>query len=193
MSSKLFSEGKIGNLSLRNRTVMPPMATAFCADDGSITDRVVNYLAERAKNGIALIVAEASTVHPLGIVDPCGSRIDDDRLIAGFAKLTRAIHAEGAKVALQLGHGGRQCSSKVTGALPVSASPIPYRGHETPKALSVEEVWDLVKAFVKAAKRAKEAGFDAVEIHGAHGYLITQFLSPLTNRREDIFGKNIQG
>lgn len=185
----LTSPINIGNLQLKNRMVMPPMVTNYAYSDGSVTDRLVAYHVERAKGGVGLIIVEASYVHPSGKGFKNQVGIYSDRLLPGLRRLVEAVHAYGAKIAIQLYHGGRQTSSKVTGQPLLAPSPIPCATiGETPKELTREEIASLIQAFAQAARRAKAAGFDAVEIHGAHGYLINEFLSPYANKRADEYG-----
>lgn len=180
---------KIGNLQLRNRMVMAPMVTNYAYDDGSVTDRFKAYHVERAKGGVGLIIIEATYVHPSGKGFPNEVGIYSDRLLPGLRALVDAVHAHQAKIAVQLYHGGRQTTSEVTGQPIVAPSPIKDPTEpEVPKELSKDEISVLVQAFGEGARRAKAVGFDAVEIHGAHGYLINQFLSPYSNRRKDEYG-----
>jgi len=191
---KLFEPFKIGTMELKNRIVMPPMATNFSAEDGLVTKRLKNYHVERAKGGVGLIIVEGAYVEPRGKGSVRQVAVDHDNKIPGLRELATAVRANGAKVALQLFHGGRQSLSSISGTQPVSASEVFCRlTREAPRALTVQEIKDVVEAFAEAARRAKEAGFDAVEIHGAHGYLINQFLSPLTNKRTDQYGGDVKG
>jgi len=191
---KLFEPFKIDTMELKNRIVMPPMGTNFSAEDGSVTKRLKNYYVERAKGGVGLIIVEGAYVEPRGKGSTRQLAVDHDNKIPGLRELATAVQANGVKVALQLFHGGRQSHSSIIGTQPVSASEVPCRlTRETPRALTAPEIEDVVEAFAEAARRAKEAGFDAVEIHGAHGYLINQFLSPLTNRRTDQYGGDVKG
>lgn len=189
----LMSPIKIGNMQLRNRIVMPPMVTNYAYEDGSVTDRLRAYHVERAKGGVGLIIVEASYVHLSGRGFQNEVGIYSDRLIASLRSLVDAVHTHGAKIAIQLYHGGRQTKSSVTGQPIVAPSPIPDPTEpETPKELTKEEIAELVKAFGEAARRAKAAGFDAVEVHGAHGYLIDEFLSPYANKRTDEYGGSLE-
>jgi 2,4-dienoyl-CoA reductase-like NADH-dependent reductase (Old Yellow Enzyme family)/thioredoxin reductase len=191
---KLFEPFKIGTMELKNRIIMPAMGTNFSAEDGSVTQRLINYHVERAKGGVGLIIVEGAYVEPRGKGSVRQLAVDHDSKIPGLRELAAAVRANGAKVALQLFHGGRQSHSSIIGTQPVSASEVPCQlTGETPRALTVPEIKDVIEAFAEAARRTKEAGFDAVEIHGAHGYLISQFLSPLTNRRNDQYGGDVRG
>jgi 2,4-dienoyl-CoA reductase-like NADH-dependent reductase (Old Yellow Enzyme family)/thioredoxin reductase len=190
---KILEPIQIGKITLKNRFVMPPMVTNYAADDGAVTERFKAYHQTRAKGGVGLIITEAAYIHPnaKGFKNQVG--IHKDELVAGLKELTEAVHKYGAKIAVQLYHAGRQTTSKVTGMSVVAPSPIPCPvKQEMPKELSLEEIKDLVEAFGAAARRAREAGFDAVEIHGAHGYLLNQFLSPYSNKRTDEYGGTLE-
>ncbi|MEM3726324.1 MAG: NADH:flavin oxidoreductase, partial [Candidatus Bathyarchaeia archaeon] len=190
---KLFEPFQIGTMKLKNRIVMPPMGTNFSNEDGTVTQRLTNYHVERAKGGVGLIIVEGAYVEPRGKGSIKQLGVDHDNKIPGLRDLVTAVKANGAKVALQLFHGGRQSHSSIIGTQPVSASEVPCRlTGETPRALTTSEIEELVEVFAEAARRVKEAGFDAVEIHGAHGYLINQFLSPLTNKRTDKYGGDVK-
>ncbi len=190
---KLFEPGRIGSLELKNRLVMPPMATNYASKDGQVTERQIDYYEERAKGGVGLIIVEISCVDsPVGRGMVRQIAIDDDKFIPGLRKLAKAIKKHGARAAIQLHHAGRQTSSKITGHQPVAPSPIPMLEGERPKPLTLKAIQELIERFGQAAVRAKKAGFDGVEIHGAHGYLISQFLSPLSNHRQDTYGGSVE-
>jgi 2,4-dienoyl-CoA reductase-like NADH-dependent reductase (Old Yellow Enzyme family)/thioredoxin reductase len=186
---KIFEPIKIGNLELRNRIVMPPMATGFGNSDGTVNEKLIRYYERRGEGEIGLIIVEATAIHPSGIGFRGGLGIWDDRFIPGLKELAKRIKKNGAKSAIQLFHAGRQTRSKLIGTQPVAPSPIPwFPMGEMPRELRAEEIEELVERFGDSARRAREAGFDAVEIHGAHGYLICQFLSPSSNKRRDEWG-----
>jgi len=190
----LLSPGNIGTMKVKNRIVMSPMVRNFATTDGAITQSLIDHYAARAKGGAGLIIVEASYVHPSGRVWHQGIGIDDDRHIPGLGALTDALKHWGSKVEIQLVHGGRQSTTAVS-KLPVvapSAVPCPVTG-SFPRELSTQEVADLIEAFAQAARRAKIAGFDGVELHGAHGYLMSQFFSAHVNRRGDKYGGDIKG
>lgn len=185
----LFSPFKIGNIELKNRIVMPPMATHFADLDGSVNDRHIAYYVERARGGVGYITSEHTGVLKQGRAFPNMALIDADQQIPSFKKLVEAIHQESGKIVIQINHAGRQTSSSVTGSPIVapSAIPCPVR-KEMPHAISFEEIQKIVEAFGEAARRVKETGADGVEIHMAHGYLLNQFLSPFSNQRTDEYG-----
>jgi 2,4-dienoyl-CoA reductase-like NADH-dependent reductase (Old Yellow Enzyme family)/thioredoxin reductase len=190
----LFSPFTIKGLRLSNRIVMPGLASFLIQDDGSITDKTVEHYRLRAAGGPGMVIVEACAVSPEGIVSPHQARIYEDRFIEGLARIAAAMKAEGAVPAVQLHHGGRQTSIKVIHRKPLAPSPIPcptIRGEVAP--LSVSGIQELVVKFGDAAERAKAAGFELIEIHGAHGYLINQFLSRFSNIREDAYGGDVQG
>ncbi len=184
----LFAPVAIGSLTLPHRGIMPPMVVNLCDLDGSVTDRFIAYHVARARGGVALNITEAAYVHHSGkgFVRQLG--IEHDGQVPGLRRLTDAVHAVGGLIAVQLFHGGRQASPELTGGV-VAPSPIPCPVvRAMPHELTVPEIAKLVQSFVHAGVRAREAGFDAIEVHGAHGYLINEFLSPHTNHREDAYG-----
>ncbi|VUT25510.1 MAG: FAD-dependent oxidoreductase [Candidatus Methanolliviera sp. GoM_oil] len=185
----LFKAIRIGDMDLKNRIVMAPMGTGFASEDGTVNDKMINYFSERAKGGTGLITTEAACVDSTGAAGPRMLRADDDKYVLSMSKLAKAIHENGAKASLQLVHAGRYARSQFTGVQPVAPSPIPSRyTKETPRELATEEVEEIIEKIGDAARRAKDAGFDAVELMGCTGYLFSQFFSPLTNKRKDRFG-----
>ncbi len=190
---KLFTPRQIGKLELKNRIVMPPMATNFADLEGNINERHLAYYRRRARGGAGLIIFEHTGIAKEGKAFPNMALIDSDARIPKFQKLVHAVHGEGGKFFIQINHAGRQTLSSITG-FPVvapSAIPCPIR-QEIPRALSPGEIEELIRAYAEAAKRAREAGADGVEIHMAHGYLLNQFLSPFSNRREDQYGGSLE-
>jgi 2,4-dienoyl-CoA reductase-like NADH-dependent reductase (Old Yellow Enzyme family)/thioredoxin reductase len=192
MFEKLLSSAQIGTMKLRNRFVVPAMNTHFGNFDSTVSQQQIDYYATRAKGGFGLIVTEFTAIDPRGKASPREIGVWSDEFIPGLKKLVDEVHAHGAKIALQLHHGGRQTvPSSIGGLQPVAPSCVPCPLMQVmPHELSTEEVWDLVEKFGAAAARAKKIGFDAVEIHGAHGYLIAQFMSQYSNKRLDEFGGN---
>ena len=186
---KLFEPASLGPLRLHNRMVMPPMATLFGNPDGTVSDRLLDYYHRRARGGVGLIIVENTAIHPAGVNYSGTLEIHDPRFEAGLSELAAALKEEGAAAAIQLFHPGRQIHPKYRGNYPVAPSPIPcpVMGGN-PKELGRDEIRGLVQCFVDGAVRAKAVGFQAVEIHGAHGYLVDQFLSPWSNRRNDDYG-----
>ena len=184
---------RINTLLIKNRIVFPAMCTKYAAPDGGVTERMLRYYEERAKGGAGLVTIEATSVDPTGNSFSRGLSIADDARLPGLTDLARRVKRHGARISIQLQHGGRAALPQFSGhAVPlVSAIPgvTPY---DNSVILSEEEIARLVECWGKAAIRAREAGFDAVEIHGAHGYLINQFMSPLTNLREDAYGGSFE-
>lgn len=190
----LFSPIEINGLELKNRIVMPPMETNKATHEGGITDWIINHYVKRARGGVGLIIVEHIFVLPNGRFSPRQLGLYKDDLIPGFRQLADAIHAAGVPCILQLNHAGSRTKSEVIGGQTVSASAIPLpTGGEVPRELLADEVLEIEHAFASAAGRAKEAGFDGVEIHGAHGFLLNQFASPLTNKRNDEYGLDMTG
>lgn len=191
----LFKPGKIGTLSISNRIIMPAIATSYASDSGGVTDWMIRYYNERAKGGAGLIIVESTAVESRGKAGVTQLRIDEDRYIPGLNRLAEVIKLYGTAAALQLNHGGgKTLRSYAEGHEPVAPSSILYgRAQQVPAELDQEQIEIIAERFAEAAERARMAGFDAVEIHGAHGYLIAQFMSPYTNRREDAFGRDVEG
>lgn len=191
--ARLLAPVRVGPLALRNRIVLSPMQVDFNGPDGGVTDRTVAYYAERAAGGAGLVVVEATDVDfPVGRITPHQLRADDDRFIPGLRRLAQAVQREGARALLQLQHAGRRTSSALTGHRPVAPSAVANHLGETPRELAPEEIAGLVDRFAAAAVRAELAGFDGIEIHAGHGYLVSQFLSPFYNRRQDAWGGSVE-
>jgi len=180
-------------MEVANRFVIPPMITNLGSPDGTVSEALVAYWAARATGGWGLLIVEATAIDPKGKALPAELGIWDDSFVPGFKMLTDLGHKHGNRMALQLHHAGRQTASMITGSQPVAPSPVPCPFmKEIPRELLAEEVWALVEKFGDAAVRARQAGFDAVEVHGAHGYLIAQFMSAYSNKRTDTFGGGLQ-
>lgn len=187
----LYERGAIGTMSLRNRLIMAPISTNLANADGTVSDNLVFHYAERARGGVGLITVENVCIaYPLARHGAAQPRIDSDAFIPGLRRLADAIHQGGAKASVELTHPGMNADLRyLAGETPVAPSAVP-RSQDglTPRALSHRQVREVVEQYVEAARRAREAGFDAVELQACHGLLINQFLSPLTNRREDEYG-----
>lgn len=187
--SSILSPLKIRSMELSNRVVMPPMGTNLGRKDGTVSDENLAYMARRAKGQPGLIITEITGVHPDGVVGPSQIGAYDDRFIPGLAKMAEAAHNEGCKIAMQIHHTGRESLYLLGKGRAMAPSAIPsivFKG--MPREMTIEDIQETIACFGSAARRAREAGFDAVEIHGAHGYLLTQFLSALTNQRSDHYG-----
>jgi len=168
----VFQPITIKNMTVRNRFVIPPMDTGYGSEDHEVTDQLIAYWRRRAEGGMGLIIVEYTSIDPGGRCNGTQLGIYDDGFIPGFRRLTDAVHEEGAQIALQIHHGGCRAKPEHAGGEIVAPSAFPDPGvGVVPRELSVPEIGELVDAFAQAARRAKEAGFDAVEIHGAHGYL----------------------
>ncbi len=188
----LLDAMRIKSLELRNRLVMPPMASGLATDDGETTDRLVSHYRERAP-GVGLVIVEHSYVMPAGRLHKRQLASDTDAATTGLSLLAKAVQECGAKVALQLNHAGAKALADAVLGAPSGPSAVPVPGSDVvPRELSPAEIEDVVVAFGRAAERTKRAGFDAVEIHGAHGFLASQFASPLTNHRSDRYGGDQQ-
>ncbi|MEK7848790.1 MAG: FAD-dependent oxidoreductase, partial [Chloroflexota bacterium] len=189
----LFSPIRIGTMTLENRIVMPPMVSRMGAPDGGVTDCLVDYYEERARGGAGLVIVEFScTDSSTGRIRPTQLNIDDDRFIPGLRRLAQAIKRHGAKAAIQIGHGGNASSTAAIGRQAIAPSAVTRPGYEPPREMTHDEVQALIARFGEAAIRAREAGFDGVEVHAAHHYLGQQFLSPVWNRRQDEYGGSLE-
>ena len=186
----IFEPLTIKHMTLKNRIVMTPMGTNYGEQNGEMSFLHINYYEQRAKGGTGLLIVEnASVDSPEGSNGTTQLRIDHDSYIPRLFKLSETVHKHGACIAIQINHAGASAQSARTNMQPVSASNIPSKaGGEIPRPLEKEEILRIVKKYGEAAKRAQIAGFDAVEIHAGHSYLLSQFLSPITNKRTDEFG-----
>lgn len=185
----MFQPIQIGPMTVANRFVMSPMGNNFANTDGSMSERSASYYGARAKGGFGLITFEASVVYQEAKGGPRKPCLFDDSTISSFQAVIAACHQAGAKVSIQLQHAGPEGNTQITGFPLKAASAIPAAyGRETPKAISKEELYRLIECYGDAAVRAKKAGADAVEIHCAHGYLVSTFISARTNKRVDEFG-----
>lgn len=193
--AQLLQPLTIGSLTLSNRLVMPPMATAKAFSDGMVSRELLDYYAEKSAGGyISLIIIEHSYISPEGKASACQLSVATDDAIGGLQQLAETIHQNGSKAILQINHAGSAASNQIIGTIPLAPSAIsnPRKGN-MPRAVERAEIAYIVEAFQEAARRVKEAGFDGVEIHSAHGYLLNQFFSPLTNHRSDEYGGDVQG
>ena len=186
----VFSPLTIRGMTLKNRVVMMPMGSDFAGHDGELSDEHIKYYELRARGGTGLIMVENVCVkYPEGSNGTTQLRLDKDCYIPRLFTLTEACHRQGALMGIQINHAGASAMSSRIGMQPVSASRFPSKaGGEIPRGLSKEEIASIAKDYGTAAKRAVNAGFDVVEIHAGHSYLISQFLSPTTNDRTDEFG-----
>lgn len=190
--TRLFQTGNIGTLRLANRLVRSATAERMATDEGTVTPKLIHLYEDLARGGVGLIISGHMYVHPGGKCHPEMTAIYDDIFLPGLADLAAAVHSNGGKAVVQINHGGMQCSEETVPAL-VAPSDITSDLLPRPaRALREDEGFEIIEAYGQAARRVKEAGFDGVQIHGAHGYLVSQFLSPLVNRREDRWGGTAQ-
>jgi 2,4-dienoyl-CoA reductase-like NADH-dependent reductase (Old Yellow Enzyme family) len=188
---KLFEETQIKGMALKNRMLRSATWEGMCGPDGRPTDQLVKCYADLAKGEVALIFSGCTYVSLDGKGFPGQMGIYSDSFAVEMKELTAAVHDQGGKICMQLHHAGGQTSAATTGTQPVAPSPVKAKQFpETPTELSVDDIREIVASFGAGARRARDYGFDGVQIHSAHGYLINQFLSPLTNRREDGYGSN---
>jgi NADPH2 dehydrogenase len=191
--SHLLQALQVRSLALPNRLVMPPMATAKAGSDGAVSQDILDYYKEKSEGGyLSLVIIEHSFIQLAGKASEQQLSIADDSTIAGYKKLADIIHRNGSKGIMQISHAGSSADKKITGITPVGPSAVsnPRKG-STPCELTTQQIAEIVTAFKNAALRVKEAGFDGVEIHSAHGYLLNQFFSPLTNQRKDEYGGTV--
>ncbi len=182
-----------GPLPLPNRLVMPPMATEKSDSKGHVNKELLDYYHEKTQGGyIGLVIVEHSYVSSEGKASPHQLSVAKDTTIEGLKKLAGAIHDNGSRAVVQINHSGSNTTEEVTGATPLAPSAVMHPNRKTsPRELDTAEIEDIIEAFVQAARRVKEAGFDGVEIHSAHGFLLNQFYSPLTNKRTDHYGGSL--
>lgn len=189
---KLFEAYTVKNMTVKNRIVLPPMCMYSAAEDARVNDFHLMHYATRAQGGAGLLIVEATGVSPQGRISDTDLGIYEDAHIAGLKKLVDACHAYGAKVALQISHAGRKSTSKAAPAYAPSALQFDD-SCKMPVAMQQDDIKKICSQFAAAAARAEKAGFDAIEVHGAHGYLIHEFLSPITNKRTDAYGGDTTG
>lgn len=194
--NKMFSEINIGSLNIKNRIVMPPMVTFdYLEEDGLVTEEHIKHYEERAKGGVGLIIVEATCVNSKGRLSNKQLRVWSDEYIEGLSKIAEVCHKYGAKVLVQIHHAGLETPKSASEDI---VAPSAYEGKSnfdgrdvSARALTIDEIHSLQKDFLEAAVRVKKAGFDGIELHGAHSYLISQFFSPLANKREDSYGGSL--
>src|SRR5712672_2939238 len=196
--SILLTPARIGTVEIKNRIVMPSMTTRTADAEGLVTDASLAYYAARARGGTGLITVEMAAPERAGRHRKRELGIYDDRFVPGLTRLTAEIQRHGARASIQLGHGGGHTRVDICGETPIAPSPIPHPVYEVtfetivPQEMSHARIAETTAAFAAAAWRAKRAGFDCVEIHAAHGYLISQFHAPFENRRIDQYGGSLE-
>src|SRR5580700_8556631 len=194
----LLTPARIGPVEIKNRIVMPPMTTRTADTEGFVTDDSVAYYMARVRGGTGLITVEMASPEKCGRHRRHEVGIYDDSFIPGLTRLVGEIHRGGAKASIQLGHGGGHTRIDICGEMPIAPSAIPHPVYETtfeiivPEEMSKARIAQTIAAHAAAAKRAQSAGFDCVEVHAAHGYLISQFHAPFENRRSDEYGGNLE-
>jgi len=177
---------KVKGLKLKNRIVMPPMNTDYATVNGAVTHKLIQHYTRRSKN-LGLLIIEHSYISKDGKLSKRQLGIYNDRLVPGLKQLASKVHKTGTPVIAQINHAGRRCTEEVTGTKPVAPSPT-----RKARKLQIKEIKAITEHFAAAAERAIKAGFDGVEIHGAHGFLLNQFYSPLTNKRNDKYGGSLE-
>lgn len=193
MFKNLFTPMKIGAVEIPNRTVVTAAVALYCDDQGKATERYIAYHEAKAKGGWGLIITEDYAVDPAGKSFTCVAGLWDDSQIEGNIELTKRVHQYKSKIFAQIFHAGRQANPEVTGMEIVAPSPIPDPMVQvTPRELTADEIHKTVEQFGNSALRAKKAGFDGVEVHGGHGYLLCEFLSAYSNKRTDKYGGSIK-
>jgi 2,4-dienoyl-CoA reductase-like NADH-dependent reductase (Old Yellow Enzyme family) len=191
--SILFAPIRIGSLAIPNRFVRSATHEYLADDEGYVTDRLVELDRRLAEGEVGLIITGHAFVQPSGKASPRQVAVYDDRFVEGLAYIAAAVHGYPSRVFLQIAHAGRQTKPKLCGCVPVSPSPVyDPESKVMPRELSADEIRRLIADFAAAAARAKRAGFDGVQLHAAHGYLISSFLSPHTNRRTDEWGGPVE-
>ncbi|MBU5613645.1 NADH:flavin oxidoreductase [Geomonas azotofigens] len=186
--AQLFEEGRIGKLRLKNRLVRSATWEGLADQEGSVTQRLIDMMVELARNEVGLIISGYAFVTKGGQSTPWQLAAWHDRFLPGLRDMAEAVHAAGGKIALQLVHAGRFSSQELTGERPR----VPSADGPLNQALTGSELETLITAFADAAARGKAAGFDAVQLHAAHGFLLSEFLSPAFNRREDCYGGSLE-
>ncbi|NLJ95160.1 MAG: FAD-dependent oxidoreductase [Clostridiaceae bacterium] len=190
----IFEDLKIGSVNLKNRLVVPAMDSAMCEEDGTIGQMACDYYGHRAAGGFSMVITEIAAIDHRGMGMPGQPRLYDDEYLPGLKNLAEAIQSEGSVAIVQLHHAGRETLNAMIGETPYSPSVLPspvYR--EVVHEMTTEEVEEMIESYISAAERVKEAGFEGVEFHSAHGYMGLQFLSPRTNKRIDKYGGDIEG
>ena len=187
---QVFQPTNLGSLPLKNRLVHSATFECMADENGMVTDRLVKRYVNLAKGEVGLIIPGYLYVHPRGKAFARQTGIHDDRLVPGLTRLVNAVHETGGRIAFQLAHGGRQCPKKLIGEAPLAPHGFGRdpASMNKPTAAAEADIQEVIDSFAKAAKRAFDAGADAIQLHCAHGYLLNEFLSPFFNRRHDQWG-----
>ena len=190
--SKLFESGEINGMTLSNRFVRSATWEGMAAEDGACTPKLIDTMAALAEGGVGLIITSHAYVSPEGQAGPWQLGVYKDELVPDLESMTKAVHEKGGKIVMQLAHAGYFSFAKLTGRTPMAPSNVEGFAKGQRQEMAVEDIQKVVNAYGQAARRAQLAGFDGVQIHSAHGYLLNQFLSPAFNRRSDQYGGDIQ-
>jgi len=189
--SKLFEATEINGMQLSNRFVRSATWEGVAADDGACTPQLIDMMAALAEGGVGLIITSHAYVSPEGQAGPWQLGIYRDELVPGFESMTKAVHDKGGKIVMQLAHAGYFAAAKLIGQTPMAPSAVAGFAKGPRREMTAEDIRQMVSAYGAAARRAQQAGFDGVQIHSAHGYLLNQFLSPAFNQRNDQYGGDI--
>jgi 2,4-dienoyl-CoA reductase-like NADH-dependent reductase (Old Yellow Enzyme family) len=190
--NKLFESSSINKMQLSNRFVRSATWEGMAADDGSVTDRLIDTMMDLAKGGVGLVISSHAYVRPEGQAGQWQLGIYKDEYIPGLRKMTASVHDLGGRIVMQLAHAGRFARREVTGLSPIVVSSSGKTDEQGGVEITGKDIREIVASFAAAAGRAREAGFDGVQLHSAHGYLLSQFLSPIFNRRRDDYGGSIE-
>ena len=190
--STMFQPGDINGMKLANRFVRSATWEGMAADDGACTPKLVDLMVSLAKGGVCLIISSHAYISAEGQAGPWQIGVHKDELIPGLTEMTAAVHDNGGKIVMQLAHAGYFAFAQLTGQTPMAPSNVEGFAKGSRREMSTEEIQGVVQAYGAAAARARQAGFDGVQIHSAHGYLLSQFLSPAFNQRQDEYGGDIR-
>lgn len=194
--SVLFEPTAIKGMTLRNRFVRSATYDGCAEKDGHVSQKQIEMYEELARGGVGLIITGITYVHPSGQISPVQNSLAGDECISGFRRLVDAVHKLGARIAVQLFHAGRETAKVFKPQHKQAIAPslvVDDPNFQAPhRAMTEQEIWEIIRSFGDAAHRAREAGFDAVQLHAAHAYLLSQFLSPFTNRRTDSWGGTLE-
>ena len=189
--SKLFEATRINGMEMLNRFVRSATWEGMATADGAVTPKLIETMTALARGGVGLIISSHAYIRPEGQAAPWQLGIYKDELIQGLREMTKAVHDSGGKIVMQLAHAGNFANEKLTGQPPFVVSDFEGLASSPRQEITLQDIREIVSAFAGAARRAKAAGFDGVQIHSAHGYLLSQFLSPVFNKRKDEYGGNV--
>lgn len=188
-NSILFIPINIGSVVVPNRFVRSATQDYMAANDGSVTERQISLFENLAQGEVGLIITGHAYVNSKGKASPYQTGVYSDQLIDGLSLITRAVHQFSSRIFLQIAHAGRQTKEKICGCVPIAPSAVYEPVFKvTPKEMTIQDIEDVIDDFIQAGRRAKQSGFDGIQLHIAHGYLLSSFISPYTNRRKDSYG-----